>query len=51
MKCSGCRFYLKSKINGNHCVCMGDKPCEMDYRTKKIKKLKHKKNEKWNRRN
>ena len=28
MKCSGCKFYVKSKVIGNHCTCRGDKPCE-----------------------
>jgi hypothetical protein len=37
MKCSGCKFYKKSKVYGNHCICMGTKPCDVD-RNNKISK-------------
>ena len=35
MKCSSCRFYQKSKVYGNHCICTGTKPCEVDRNNKK----------------
>ena len=28
MKCSKCKFYIISKMQGNHCGCMGNKPCD-----------------------
>lgn len=35
MKCSLCKFYQKSKMFGNHCICTGAKPCEVDRNNKK----------------
>ena len=35
MKCSVCKFYQKSKVYGNHCICTGTKPCEVDRNNKK----------------
>lgn len=40
MKCSSCKFYQKSKMFGNHCICTGAKPCEIDHRDKRYKHLK-----------
>lgn len=39
MKCSSCRFYIKSKLQGNHCGCMGIKPCDTErkYEQRKAK--------------
>lgn len=34
MKCSACKFWVKSQMHGNHCTCMGRKPCERDRREK-----------------
>jgi hypothetical protein len=34
MKCSACKFWVKSQMHGNHCVCTGVKPCERDRREK-----------------
>ena len=30
MKCSSCKFYQKSKVYGNHCICQGVKSCDID---------------------
>lgn len=29
MKCTGCKYYQKSKVYGNHCICQGTKPCDI----------------------
>lgn len=29
MKCSGCKFYVKSRTYGNSCSCRGTKPCDV----------------------
>lgn len=29
MKCTGCKYYQKSKMYGNHCICQGTKPCDI----------------------
>lgn len=35
MKCSACNFWKKSQMHGNHCVCMGPRPCDRDRREKR----------------
>ncbi len=35
MKCSGCRFYLNSKMFGRGCNCSGVKPCDIERNRKK----------------
>ena len=30
MKCADCKYYIKSKVNGNHCGFLGTKPCEVE---------------------
>ena len=45
MKCTGCKFYQKSKMFGNHCICTGTKPCEVK-RHKKIHEHHKKQNKK-----
>lgn len=47
MKCSSCRFYIKSKIQGNHCGCLGSKPCEAERKQDKKKKLNKRKRDKY----
>ena len=43
MKCSQCRFYMRSKVYGNGCTCTGLKPCEVARKNKEYKrKLKSK---------
>ena len=34
MKCSACKFWMKSQMHGNHCTCLGRKPCDRDRRDK-----------------
>ena len=34
MKCSACMYWKKSQMHGNHCVCMGPRPCDRDRRDK-----------------
>lgn len=41
MKCSGCKFYVKSKVYGNSCSCRGVKPC--DLQRNKVKRNHHSK--------
>lgn len=45
MKCSSCRFYIKSKTYGNGCACQGVKPCDVERKQKISKKYKEKR--KW----
>lgn len=47
MKCSECRFWQKSKMYGNHCRCLGTKPCEVDRHDKQYKARKRKKMERY----
>lgn len=39
MKCSTCKFYIKSKVYGNNCSCRNNKPCEIKRNINKRKKL------------
>jgi len=44
MTCSKCKFWTKSKINGNHCTCLWHtKPCEQIRRYKAKQKRNKKK--------
>ena len=47
MKCSECKFWQKSKMYGNHCLCFGTKPCEVDRNDKQYKARKKKKMERY----
>lgn len=47
MKCSKCKFFIKSRMQGNHCGCMGVKPCEVEYNTNRRNKLHKKRKEKY----
>ena len=38
MKCSQCRFYMRSKVYGNGCTCTGLKPCEVARKNKEHKR-------------
>ena len=42
MKCSECKFWQKSKMYGNHCRCLGTKPCDVDRNYKQYKARKKK---------
>ena len=39
MKCSNCKYYVRSKVYGNSCSCAGSKPCDTErrYKQKKVK--------------
>ena len=37
MKCSGCKYYMRSKVFGNGCSCKGVKPCDKERRAKRRK--------------
>lgn len=44
MNCKECKFWTKSKINGNHCTCLwASKPCEQTRRYKNKTKRNKKK--------
>lgn len=43
MKCSNCRFYIRSKVYGNSCSCRGLKPCEIERKEKYDKARKARK--------
>lgn len=45
MKCTSCKFYVKSKTYGNGCACRGAKPCDVERKQKISKKYKEKR--KW----
>ena len=46
MKCSECRYWVKSKVYGNGCSCMfSERPCEKDRRDKQRKQRNKKKME------
>ena len=47
MKCSKCKFFIKSKMLGNHCGCMGIKPCAVEYNRNMHAKLNKKRKEKY----
>lgn len=47
MKCSQCEYYIISKMQGNHCGCMGVRPCDVDYRRNKRDKLTKKKRDRY----
>lgn len=34
MKCSACKFWKRSQLQGSYCTCMGRKPCDRDRRDK-----------------
>ena len=42
MKCSKCKFYIKSKTQGNHCGCMSNKPCDKERNKKENLRRKRK---------
>lgn len=48
MKCSKCRFFVKTKLYGTTCGCQGVKPCEVQKRADERKSLRDKKNRKYN---
>lgn len=48
MKCNGCKFFVLSKMVGNHCVCRGERPCERERIERKRKKLKKDKKNRYN---
>ena len=45
MKCSTCKFYVKSKAYGNGCAYRGNKPCDIERKRKSSKKYREKR--KW----
>lgn len=48
MNCKECKFWTKSKMNGNHCKCLwSTKPCERTRRYKNKTKRNKKKLEKY----
>ena len=53
MRCSACKFWVKSQAYGNHCTCMGMRPCDRDRRDKRSehRKKHNKRNRKYNNNN
>lgn len=47
MKCSNCKYYVKSKTYGNGCACPKDKPCDIMRKAKGSKKYRDKRERKW----
>ena len=47
MKCRSCKFYIISKMQGNHCGCMGTKPCDRDRKYKERRGKQNKRRNKY----
>ena len=43
MKCSKCKYFVKTKLYSTTCGCQGVKPCEVERKRKERNKIRNKK--------
>jgi hypothetical protein len=47
MKCSKCKYFVKTKLHGTTCGCQGVKPCEVERKRKEHNKVRNKKKDRY----
>lgn len=47
MKCSKCKYFVKTKLHGTACGCQGVKPCEIERKRNERNKVRNKKKDRY----